>query len=71
MELVRGTPRVKGASQMGAEGLGFDVARFDEARFDSPAQVVVTTDLGEKRVVEAVLQNALKFLNAEMSDLGL
>jgi hypothetical protein len=71
VELVRGTPRVKGASQMGTEGLGFDVARFDEARFDGLAQIVVTTDLGEKRVVEAVLQNALKFLNAEMSGLGL
>ena len=71
VELVRGTPRVKDASQMGSEGLGFDVARFDEARFDSPAQVVVTTNLGEKRVVESVLQNALKFLNDEMVGLGL
>jgi hypothetical protein len=71
VELVRGNPRVKGASQMGAEALGFDVARFDEARFDGPAQVVVRTDLGEKRVVEAVLQNALTFLNAYMSSLGL
>jgi len=71
VELVRGTPRVKDASQMGTEGLGFDVARFDEARFDSPAQVVVTTNLGGKRVVESVLQNALTFLKQEMVGLGL
>ena len=56
---------------MGSEGLGFDVARFDEARFDSPAQVVVTTNLGGKRVVESVLQNALTFLKQEMVGLGL
>jgi hypothetical protein len=70
VELLRGNPQVKGASQMGAETLGFDVGRFDEARYDAPAQIVVTTDLGEKRVVEAVLQNSLKFLNAEMRGSG-
>jgi hypothetical protein len=71
VELIAGKPSVKTASQMAPESLGFDAARFDEGRFDGPAQVVVTTNSGEKRVVESVVLNALKFLEQEMVALGL
>jgi hypothetical protein len=71
VELIAGKPSVKTASQMALESLGFDAARFDEGRFDGPAQVVVTTNSGEKRVVESVVLNALKFLEQEMVALGL
>jgi len=41
--------------------------RWGEGRWGSPLQVVVVTDAGEHRVVEAVLINALDFLEAEMA----
>jgi hypothetical protein len=70
-KLYRGNPRVETASKMVPESLGFDAARFDEARYDGPMQVAVTTNSGEKRVVESVVLNALKFLEQEMVTLGL
>lgn len=71
VHLTRGTPQVTKASQVEPQRLGYDQARYDEGRYDSPSQVVVTTDAGEVRVVEALVQRALDLLDQEIAQLGI
>jgi hypothetical protein len=71
IHLNRGSPMVKVEDQIAVRSLGWDQARWDEGRWDSPPQVVVETDLGEVRVVEAVLGRALMFLEGEMERIGI
>lgn len=67
VELDRHSPAVKRADQVEKRALGWGEARWGEGRWGSPPQVVVTTNSGDKRVVETVLGNALSFLESEMA----
>ncbi|MSO77513.1 MAG: hypothetical protein EXQ87_11515 [Alphaproteobacteria bacterium] len=68
--LIYRTPQVSTAAQVQTRSLGWDEVRWDEGRWDSPPQVVVETNAGEVRVVDAVLDLALSFLEVEMRRLG-
>ncbi|WP_173983019.1 hypothetical protein [Magnetospirillum sp. SS-4] len=71
VHLDHGAPALKGADQIEARRMGWGQARWGEGRWGSPQQVVVETDLGEVRVVEAVLGRALMFLECEMERVGI
>lgn len=71
VHLDRGAPALKGADQIEVRSLGWGQMRWGEGRWGSPPQVVVETDLGEVRVVEAVLGRALMFLEGEMERIGI
>lgn len=71
IDLTQGTPTVSSATAVTAEGLGWGEGAWGEGRWGSPPQVVVRTDSGDVRVVQAVLENALAFLETEMTRLGL
>jgi len=70
IHLIQGSPQVTTADQVEVKPLGWDEAGWGEGRWDSPPQVVVETNSGETRVVEAILENALAFLEAEMTRIG-
>lgn len=70
VHLNRGQPQVSSASQTSIRSVGWDEAPWDEGRWGGPPQVVVKTDKGEFRPVEAVVGNALEFLQQEMQRLG-
>jgi len=61
---------VSTAAQVETRSLGWGQFKWGEGRWGSPPQVVVETDAGEVRVVEAILDRALSFLEAEMNRLG-
>jgi hypothetical protein len=69
IQLNRGSPQVSTVAQVETRSLGWGEARWGEGRWDSPPRVVVQTDAGEFRVVEAILDRALSFLEAEMKRL--
>jgi hypothetical protein len=69
-ELDRGSPQLKNASQVQRQSLGYGEGGYGEGKYGGPPQVVVTTDAGERRVVESLVKNALAFLETEMSRLG-
>ena len=71
IHLNRGSPQVSTAAQVETRSLGWGQCRWGEGRWGSPPQVVVETDAGEVRVVEAVLDRALNFLEAEIQRLGI
>ena len=64
--LTRGSPEVAFASQIGARSLGWGEARWGESRWGGPTQVVVSTNDGDIRVVEAIVDTAMAFLEQEM-----
>ena len=70
IHLDRGSPQVSTAAQVETRSLGWGQARWGEGRWGSPPQVMVETDEGEVRVVEAILDRALSFLEVEMNRLG-
>jgi len=69
--LEKATPMVTKAEQIKVISLGWDIGSWDELRFDGPVQVVVVTDAGEHRTIEAVVSKALEFLEGEMARRGL
>lgn len=71
IHLTRGGPQVSGAEQVETRRLNWGQMPWGEGRWGSPPQVVVETDAGEVRVVEAVLSRALTFLEAEMTHIGI
>lgn len=70
VHLTRGTPQVTAADQISAKRLGWGTGRWGEMKWDSPAQVVADTNAGESRVVEAVVDRALAFIETEMRRVG-
>lgn len=67
--LTRGNPSVSAADQIMPRSLGWGEARWGEGRWDSPQQVVVKTNNGAFRALEAVVNNSITFLKAEMERL--
>lgn len=70
VELRRGTPLVSSSGQVEARGLGWGEGAWGEARFGGSVQVVVTTDAGDVRVLDSVINNALAFIENEMKAAG-
>lgn len=64
-------PALTRAAQVGSQSLGWDEGNWEEVRWDSPPQVVVETDLGETRALDAICASALAFLESEMAARGL
>jgi hypothetical protein len=64
-------PQVSSASQVSSQALGWDEAPWGEGRWGGVQQVVVETNSGRVRVVEALVIAALKFLEDEMTALGI
>lgn len=71
VELTRHTPEVRTANQIAIGRLGFGEARFGEGRFGSPPQIVVTTNGGDKRVMETVIKSSAAFLENQMTAFGI
>lgn len=69
--LTRGSPQIRSADQVETRSRGWGQARWGEGRWGSPPQVVVETEDGKVRVVEAVLGRALIFLEAKMVRIGI
>lgn len=68
--LTRGNPRVGTSRQVERRPVGWGEAAWDEGRWDGPPQVLVTTNTGDLRYVEALIQDALTMLDAEMARVG-
>jgi hypothetical protein len=56
---------------MTSRALGWGEAAWGEGRWGGPPQAIVTTDAGEHRVIEAIAERALAFLEEEMKSHGL
>lgn len=70
VRLTRGSPQVSQASQITARPIGFGLGGFGQGRYGGPPQVVVDITPTHFEYVESVVDNALAFLEAEMTALG-
>ena len=68
VELRRGQPVVTSVAQVTSRSLGWDEG---EPRFNEPNQATVQANVGELRLIEAVIANAIDALQAVMASHGL
>ena len=70
VHLTRGCPRVSSAHQVNRRELGWDEGLWEEVYWDVRQQVVVDVNSGQTRSVNAIVNNALSFLEGEMKRVG-
>ena len=70
VRLTRGKPQVTSANQVQSRPVGYGEGDFGHGRYGGLPQIVVDADNGKMFYVEGVVNNALAFLEAEMSRLG-
>lgn len=71
VRLVRGIRTISSSQQVSARVLGYGRPPYGQGVFGGSTRIVITTDTGEQRLVEAVVGGALAVLEAEMKRLGL
>ena len=70
VRLTKGSPQVNSASQVVSRPIGYGEGGFGAGRYGGPEQVIVDIPQNGIRYIEEIVDQAVAFLEAEMTDMG-